>query len=505
MAASPPPEPAARARRPRIRTQLLAVLLPAVVLLLGLDSWHDYRDMSRAIDTAYDQALVEPLIALDESVRINAAGEIDLATPFAVQSMFESSTALHKHLHVGLTPLDALLAPERTLLGVDDLPTTGIASAVRARDDRGNPIVFYDAEYRGYTVRIALLRRTLPDAAGRLWQLTEQAAESNGRRMRARQDILRRELWQDARMLALTALIVWLGLAWTLRPLQRLRAALRARAPGDLRPLDAPRDVPGEVMPLVDAVNHHIADHRRLLDQQAQFLADASHQLRTPLAIMTAQAGYALRETAPQQWRETLQAMAAQLERSRRLSDQLLSMAHAQQAPEAAQALGADWVDLGALARDAVLRHLALAREKGQDLGWAAACGGAQEEPPVRVRAQALELQEALANLVHNAICHVPAGGRITVAAGQDGGRAFAQVCDDGPGIAPAQREAVFQRLRRAGGSGGAGLGLAIARAYARRNGGDIVLADGEARPDGGHGLCARLVLPVGQSAPEHS
>ena len=99
-------------------------------------------------------------------------------------------------------------------------------------------------------------------------------------------------------MLALVALLVWWGVSWALKPLRRLRADIRGRRPDDLTPLDAAR-VPSEVAPLVDAVNHHIARYRRVLDEQSQFLADASHQLRTPLAIMLTQAQYALRERDP--------------------------------------------------------------------------------------------------------------------------------------------------------------------------------------------------------------
>ncbi|KAF1043184.1 sensor histidine kinase [Xylophilus sp.] len=484
-----------------IRTRLLAILLPVLCLLLAVDSWSDYRTMARSLQTAYDEALAEPLYAIGEGMTLDGAGEPDMGWLFSVEGMFESTHALHKHLYVGLLALDGPApAPNRAILGPSDLPPSDGAAAAGA-------IGFYEATYHGYAVRVAMLQRVVHDGMGNAYRLVAKAAESTGRRERARQALLHRELLQGLRMVLVTACLVWLGLVWTLRPLERLRAALRARGSGQLQPIDA-RGVPGEVAPLVEAVNQHIADHRRVLARQADFLADASHQLRTPLAIMTTQAGYALREHDPARQHETLQAIAAQLERSRRLSDQLLSLAHAQREGPGGAA-GAAVVDLNAIARDVVLQYLPLARERGHDLGFddaggAEAADAASAPMALPVRAQPLELHEALANLLHNAIQHVPAGGRITVAACVRGGQACAEVRDDGPGIAAGRREDVFGRFRQSAGggaaaaAGGAGLGMAIARAYARRNHGDILLDDGDPRADGsGVGLCARLVLPL--------
>ncbi len=160
--------------------------------------------------------------------------------------------------------------------------------------------------------------------------------------------------------------------------------------------------------------------------------------------------------------------------------------------------------DLNAVARDVVLQYLPLAHAKNQDLGWDDIRGEdvpdseSSGEPAAPVRAQAAELHEALANLVHNAIKHTPAHGSISVGVRIEGAFAVAEVCDNGPGIAADRREALFERFsRRAVDSGGAGLGLAIARAYARRNGGDIVLQDAPPGAAGALGLCARLVLPL--------
>ncbi|MDM0045913.1 sensor histidine kinase [Variovorax dokdonensis] len=499
-------------RRLGIRALLLALLLPVLVALLALDAWNDYRTISQVTSDAYDQVLLEPIQALAESITPDDKGEPLLAPAFSVQAMFESTRSRHKHLHVSLRALPD--GPERTLMGVDDLPAPPAS-------EPGVP-VFYDARYRDYPVRIAALRQPFDLPSGARQELLIQAAESSSLREQALADSWQKALWNDTRLVLLMVLVVWLGVWLSLRPLERLRRALAGRRPGELAPLDT-RGVPREVMPLVEAVNQHIESQSRLLAAQSSFLADASHQLRTPLAIMSTQVGYALREpdTAPQ--RETLQAILQQLGRARRLSEQLLALAHATELPAAA-APASGHADLNAVAREVVLQHLPLALEKQQDLGWVDARGeaaadaqdadadtdagepadldaDAEEHDVAPVRADPAQLHELLSNLVHNAIRYTPRRGRITVSVTLQDDMVVAEVSDTGPGIEPERRSAVFERFQHgttAGTAkgGGAGLGLAIARAYARRMGGDVVLEDAPSI-DGMHGgLRAVLRLP---------
>jgi two-component system sensor histidine kinase TctE len=349
-------------------------------------------------------------------------------------------------------------------------------------------VVWYDSDYRDHTVRVVALQNKVVDDHGQAFDLLIQVAESTEPRDRAQAATLRQELIRDTRMVLVMVLLVWLGVTWSLQPLERLRKTVLQNKGRDLKPLDT-SGVPHEVAPLVDAVNQHLASYRDLLEQQSQFLADASHQLRTPLAIMLTQAGVALREKDTEQLHATLRAMVVQISRSRRLCEQLLSLAHANEKRPTEGAPGI--VDLNSVAKDVVLQHLALAHEKNQDLGWVDAAG------EVPVLARGAELHEALSNLVHNAIAYTPAGGHITVMVSSQDGVALAEVRDDGPGIVPARRAEVFERFHSAAPSGnsarGAGLGMAIARAYARRNGGDIELAD----PASGTGLRAILRLPL--------
>ncbi|MEO5737466.1 MAG: sensor histidine kinase [Variovorax sp.] len=477
------------------------MLLPAVLGLLALDCWNDYRALRALVQDAYDQSMLESVTALQSSVFVASDGSLRLDAPRVVQTMFDATRPRHKHVHLGLTARPAAqgsaTAPSRelTLMGETDLPAP---PALAAPASPAAP-VWYDSDYRGKPVRLVALRSEIADGRGQRFELLIQAAEGTGARDRAEADATRQALLRDARMVLVVVLLVWLGVTWSLRPLEALRRSVLASKGHALEPMDT-RGVPHEVAPLVDAVNAHVTSYRDLLDQQSQFLADASHQLRTPLAIMLTQAGVALREKDPEQLHQTLRAIVAQISRSRRLCEQLLSLAHASDTAPPADAPAV--VDLNAVARDVVLQYLALAHEKNQDLGWADAAPDG-----VPVLASGPELHEALANLVHNAIVYTPPGGRITVAASRRDGAAQVEVRDDGPGIAEARRAEVFERFRQgsthpAKGQHGAGLGLAIARAYARRNGGDIELANADADDAGTSGLRAILRLPPGAADP---
>lgn len=485
-----------------IRALLISLLLPGVVMLLVIDSWNDYRTLSTITNEAYDSALLEPARVLESSLEFLPDGELQVATPLYAQVMLESRAGLRKYYRIEEIdppwPEGSKTGPAaegRSLAGMPEMPRPPVWPV-----GNGNPI-FYDAVYRNDPVRaVAVLRDLYYRGTHR--QVLVVVAESIGKRVAAEASAQRQEVLRDARMLALVALLVWWGVNWALRPLVRLRNDIRSRSPDDLTPLDAAR-VPSEVAPLVEAVNHHIARHRRVIDEQSQFLADASHQLRTPLAIMLTQAQYALRERDPTRAQEGLRAIVDQLGRTRRLTEQLLSLAHASQAdPTPRQQL-----DFNELARNVVLQYLPLAHEKRQDLGWVDVRGDdagpdTDGDAIVPVLGSEAELHEVMSNLVHNAINYAPVGARITVSVVRVEGRAEFVVSDDGPGIAPVLRSRAFARFdridaERGSSTSGSGLGLAIARAFARRNDGDIELRDGEPNNQGGTGLAAVFWIPL--------
>ena len=490
-----------------MRFWLLVLLIPGVVFLLVIDGRNDYRALDLLIQDVYDDALLEPAKVLENSVHFDENGKLFVEPPFYIQVMLESHAGNRKYYRVEeLVPVAASLAglearelTGQTLMGMPGLPRPEFLPLAE-----GVPVV-YNAMYRNDEVRLLAIWRDL-HYEGLRRQVLILVGESVDQRLRTRQDMWRDSLFRDIRMVILAVLLVWIAVQWALWPLSDLRREIRSREVDDLKPLDQ-EAVPKEVVPLVKAINHHIDLSREVLTRQARFLADASHQLRTPLAIMRTQAQYARREQDMARMRETLDAIIYQLGRTSRLTEQLLSLAHASRNDPAPHMP----VDLAVLAREVVLLYLPLAREKQQDLGWvdnAAEEWGSGGES-VWVLGSDAELHESIANLVHNAIDHAGAGCTITVSAGSDGKEAWVSVSDNGVGLDPSLRESVFSRFdrgsrdKRTTGGGGSGLGLAIALAYAHRNRGTIVLKDGDPRPDGSVGLCAILKLPVHQAGGE--
>lgn len=495
-----------------LRWRLLWVLVPVLVGLFVFDSWRDSASLRRELDRAYDQSLLEPAQALADSLGWDEDGAVTLTAPFHIISMFEAVNGQHKYLRVAMQAPDG--SRQRVLMGAASFPSPPDAAGQLssgfmhgADGDRR----FYNANVKGQPVRIAALLRVVHDRDGQEWRVLIQTAQDTRRVSGVLQDLVWETLWRDARTLVVLILVVWFGIGWGLRPLQALRRTVRERGSDDLQPLDTSH-VPAEVRPLVDAMNEHLAQQRDALQAQRQFLADASHQLRTPLAIMTTQAGYALRESDPAAIRASLLSMRQQLQRSRRVAEQLLALANASQPVQ--EAPQPPYCDANAVAREVVLAHLLLALEKQQDLGFVDARGedfdlddalpGAPE-PVAPVTASGNALYELLANIVHNAILYTPAGGRISVLVQVQAEQVQILVQDNGPGIAVADRERAFARFERlpSGAAGmqttGSGLGLAIARAYARRMHGEVLLADGE----GGRGLSVYIRLPLAQSVPE--
>lgn len=489
--------------RPRrsMRFWLLVLLIPGVVFLLVVDGRNDYRALDLLIQDVYDDALLEPAKVLENSLDFDEQGRLVIDPPFYVQVMLESRAGKRKYYRVEeIVPVHGSLAGEETqeMTGQTLTGMPGLPRPPRLAEEEGMPI-FYNAMYRNDEVRLVALWRDL-HYAGQRRQVLILVGESVDQRLQTRQEMWRDSLFRDIRMVILAVLLVWIAVQWTLWPLSDLRREIRSREVDDLMPLDQ-EAVPKEVIPLVTAINHHIDLSREVLNRQARFLADASHQLRTPLAIMRTQAQYARREQDVSRMRETLDAIIHQLGRTSRLTEQLLSLAHASRNDPTPHMP----VDLTALAREVVLLYLPLAREKQQDLGWLD--GGSANHVTgsscIWVRGSDAELHESIANLVHNAINHAGEGCSITVSAGCDEQHAWVSVCDNGVGLEPDLRESVFSRFdrgsrdRKGTGGGGSGLGLAIALAYAQRNRGTIVLTDGEPSPEGGAGLCAMLKLPA--------
>ena len=296
----------------------------------------------------------------------------------------------------------------------------------------------------------------------------------------------------------LLALFVWFGVARGLRPLERVAAALGKRSPGALEPL-AEVGLPNEVRPLVHALNGLLGRLDRALGAQRAFIADAAHELRSPLTAVHLQAQLAERATTDAERRTALVLLRAGLTRATHLVEQLLTLAREE--PGVAERSFAP-VNLVELARSIVGEHAAIAAARGVDLGIAGDhAESATDANAVVVNGDAAGLRALLSNLVDNAVRYTPSGGRVDVTVKRDVRDAILAVRDSGPGIPASERGRVFDRFYRVPAPGatdvsGSGLGLAIVKRIAERHDAHITLGPGLAGPSG-DGLGVTLRFPA--------
>ncbi|HEX7054843.1 MAG TPA: sensor histidine kinase N-terminal domain-containing protein [Burkholderiales bacterium] len=445
-----------------LRARLLRMLLPPVAALLVLGAWVAYYPSLEPATQAYDQALIDAGASLGSYIRVED-GAWRLALPAAVEQVLRRDSVDRVYYRV--------LGPNGEPIAGDE----GLPDPPGALEDGA---LSYDATYKGQQVRAVALSTPCGERPCRVL-----VAETTRKRNRLARQILFSVLLPEMLIAAATLVIVWFAVKRGLSPLARLSDEIKARSAGDLRPID-PVGTPEEARPLVLALNELLGQLAQAARNQQRFLANAAHQLRTPLAGLQAHTELALAKPLPEPARGELEHVREATIRTARLANQLLALARAEPGArgDAAQ------VDLKALVEgeaDAWV-HQALARDV--DLGF--------ELSGASVRGDAFLLREALANLVHNGIEYSPRGGRVTVRAGVRDGQAFAEVEDDGPGIAPAERERVLERFYRVPGTPGtgSGLGLAIVREIAAGHGATIVIGEGT----GGKGCRVALTFPHG-------
>ncbi|MBS0403607.1 MAG: two-component sensor histidine kinase, partial [Proteobacteria bacterium] len=269
------------------------------------------------------------------------------------------------------------------------------------------------------------------------------------------------------------------------RPVVRLAEAIDRRGDGDLQPV-AEQNLPAEVRPFVRAINRLLGRVAQTLDGQRRFVADAAHELRSPLTALSLQAERLQQAPMSEPARERLAVLRQGIERGRALLEQLLSLARAQQRAEPPAA----GVSVQAVFRRVLQDLLPLAEARQIDVGVAG-------EGDARVAASELDLFTLVKNLVDNAIRYTPAGGRVDLSVESRPEGVLLGVQDSGPGIAPAERERVFDPFYRTLGNEqtGSGLGLAIVQTIAQRLGARVSLDDAD--PAVPAGLLVRVLLPA--------
>ncbi|MBX9833241.1 MAG: sensor histidine kinase N-terminal domain-containing protein, partial [Burkholderiaceae bacterium] len=338
-----------------------------------------------------------------------------------------------------------------------------------------------DAEMRGIEIRVAYVWVRMPAEEAPL--VLVQVAETREKRSVLATEIIKGVMLPQFVILPLAVLLVWLALARGIQPLNQLEQRIRARNPDDLSPLDD-RTVPLEVAPLVSSVNDLLQRLNDSLATQKRFLADAAHQLKTPLAGLRMQADLAQREgTSTEELKRSLQQIGRSSIRATHTVNQLLALARAE---GSGVGITRQPCDLARLVIEVVRDSVPRALEKQIDLGYDGVEPGA---PGVLVDGNPTLLKELVRNLVDNAINYTPSTsdkpGVVTarVLADTFGHVLLLQVEDSGPGVPEAERELVFQPFYRALGSeaDGSGLGLPIVLEIARKHDAEVTLED--ARP----------------------
>lgn len=326
------------------------------------------------------------------------------------------------------------------------------------------------------------------DATWRTYTLTEhgltiQVASSVARRARTFAEIVPWLLIPLAALILGLSVFIGAAVKRVLAPLDRVRREVEQRGATHLRAIDD-AGLPDEVAPLVRTLNELLRRLDEAMATQRQFLSDAAHELRTPLAVIKLQAQLAARADDARERATALAQLEQGVARGTHLVAQLLSMARLE--PSAGQ-LGFERVALDEVATNVVAELSSLAEARGIDLGLSR-CDA------VAVDGDAASLRMLLGNLIDNALRYCPTGSRVDVAVTAHSSGALLSVIDDGPGIPDEERDSVFQRFHRLAGSEvpGSGLGLAIVRRIATLHGGDVELHG--RRP---HGLSARVHLPA--------
>ncbi|MFZ2986498.1 sensor histidine kinase N-terminal domain-containing protein [Ideonella sp.] len=397
----------------------------------------------------------------------------------------ESAAVLLRSDDVDRVYFQVLGARGVLLAGDRELP------APAAEETVSDEMSFRDEDYRNEPVRIASFRPANLNGEPSEVMLV-QVAETLQKRSRLATEIIKGVILPQFVILPLAVLLVWFALARGIAPLNQLQQRIRRRESHDLSPIEE-RDAPEEVVPLVRSINDLLARLDQSMGSQKHFLADAAHQLKTPLAGLRTQAELAQREIdaggEPRSVKRSLQQIALSSQRAAHMVNQLLSMARAE---DEEQARRQTEYNLVRLATDTVRDFVPKAMDKRIDLGYE---GPEADDAVPRLVGQPTLVRELVRNLVDNALQYTPEGGTVTVRVFADpfGQVLVLQVEDNGPGIPLAERELVFQPFYRALGTDvdGSGLGLAIVKEIADKHDAEIIIEQAREAvlvPSGPHG-----------------
>jgi two-component system sensor histidine kinase QseC len=478
-----------------IRARLLVLLLSLLTVSLVLISHKIYRDASHEVEELFDAQLAQTsrmLMGLvrhelsDDSRRdLQAALDEALLLKHSSRDLtllghsYESKLAFQMLNDSGELVFQSASAPKGLLMDMIAQLGLNLPADDQPLNERLNRLAKYLIGYHTLTLGEHSWRVfVLHDNVDHHWVLVGEREDVRGE---LSGKIAQRALHPLFVGLPLLALLLWLAVGWGLQPLQRMAEAIKGRAPDNLAPLVF-GPLPHELEPMSASINRLLMQVNQLLDQEKRFIADAAHELRTPLAVLRIHAQNALDAPDPQDRDDALHQLGGGVERATRVVAQLLTMARLD--PNVVQ-LAMREMDLLSYVRNELAELIPLALDRHQELNLEAI-----EPANYVLLADGPSLGTLLQNLVSNAVQYTPEGGQIQVQLDAQDDIIVLRVQDSGPGVAEAQREKLFERFYRLGTGQGAGLGLSIVRRVVELHRGSISLSES---PLGGLEVAVRL------------
>jgi two-component system sensor histidine kinase TctE len=443
-----------QSQRYSIRKQLLLWLLIPILILLGLSIGSNYYLSRSFINTAYDDGLEELARMLAGQVELEKEGRFEMASPVLTKKIMEDQSVDGLYYLI-LGPSNQFIAGDRRL---------GTSAS------KGLGPQYRNVKLDGRTVRIVTIRMPFETAQKPLW-VSVQLGETLEDRGDLIGKILITTIAHQLILILLATACVWFGVTRGLQPLARICQAIQSRSPADLNILNL-EQIPDEVQPLISAINDLLSKINSYLGMQRRFLANAAHQLRTPMAGLQTQVELLIRQELPDSAQHTLTQIQTGLNRSTHLLHQMLSLSRAE--PDALKIAQFKPVNLTRLVPQVSETFVSAALRKNIDFGIEAG------EEPIEVLGDENSLHDLISNLIDNALLYTPGGGKVTVRLFKEAQVVFS-VEDSGCGIPTNEREKVFERFYRLEPNQtlGSGLGLSIVQEIATAHHMQIHLQEG--------------------------
>ena len=447
--------------------EILDWMLAPLLFLWPLSIAVTHHVANQIANQPYDQALAENVGAIARLVKLaDGRAVVNFPAPARVLLRADENDITYYQVS-GLG--GNLVAGDR------EIPRPPASELAQEADS----VYFRDDDINGNDIRVAY--RFVSLGPGRA---LVQVAETRKKREELAGRIISGVILPQFAIIPLAVILVYLGLSRGIAPLNRLQQRIRERRPGDLAPIGI-HGVPEELRPVITAFNEMMARLEANLAAQQRFIADAAHQMRTPLTGLKMQTELALTETDPQLMRRSLRQIAESADRAVHLINQLLALARAEAGYEKVYVF--ERVDLVKLARNVTQESVPHALARGIDIGFEGSGW------PLWMEGSPVLLHELVSNLVDNAIKYTPIGGKVTVRV-RGGAFALLEVEDSGVGIPEQELERVFERFYRVLGSDvhGSGLGLPIVREIAELHRASVKLV----RNSDGPGTLAQVAFP---------